>query len=326
MPARTVAVLLLAVAVAVRVSPDTAVPATCARAFTVALATWGAVELSRLCARDATGVGPWLAGLLYGCGPVLMATALAQPRDALVASVLPWIALPLLKDRSGWSFAIWGSWLAVAAVGSPAWTIAALVVAVVTAFPRNRRDLPGALVWLGFAALAVAWSISGPAGTWTTSHGVAATTRYTGTLSLPGSAEQQWLWLTLILAGPVVVLAAAAVFSRGAGHPAVAFWCLGAAGLAVGGAAATTTGESYVDAALVLVSLASCLAWPPLMDHLGSVFSAGSDASGAVRVAAGIAAVAIAVSSAAGLLAGAHERGRPDTPLDQAIAGFSTQT
>lgn len=341
---RTAAVLAVAAAVAIRISPGDGVAVDAWRAFVTAAGTWGAVRFARHAAPTIVerSWSPWVAGVLYGCGPVLMSSALRAPLDALVYASLPWLALPLLRVSVGWRYAAPATGLTLAGLGSAPWTVAAVGVGLLAALPRRSTELGDSARWLAVALLASGWWVVA----WALDPSDLSVGRPgnlgDGLARAAGSAELGIGWAALVVGGPIVCAFAyllwweapgryrLAVAALLAGAAAVTLWYLSAAApsslpvakvisapdtlLAHGQA----TSSDVLGSGLALAALGGLLSWAPLTAHLL--------ARARTRHAlATIVLVVVAAVSAAGVLYAAHER-VPGSRFDHEMAGFSTQT
>ena len=337
---RSTAVAFLAAAVAVRISPGDGWSEVGWRVVVAVVAAVGAVRLARRCPIDPedTAWSPWIAGILFGCSPILMAGTLRTPFDALVYATLPWLAAPMTRASTGWRRAASALWLAFAGLGSAPWAVAAVLVGVLAALPRNRSDVGGSLRWLVLAAAAsswwvVAWLVGTDADA-TSSRDLAE-----GLARTAGSADLAPGWSALLLGAPVLTAAGFLLWRMPGRHRPVVFvlvlaaagsigWFLGVdvpSSLPVGGVevpdalAAHGVPESadVLAAGLALAGVGGLLSWVPLMAHL-------VPRARTRHLVASVMVVVIGVTSAAGVAYAAHER-VPGSRFDQEMAGASTQ-
>ena len=189
-------------------------------AVVLVLALVGAARLARTTqpsdGGDAVPWTSWVAALLFACSPVVVASALHAPGDALVAAVLPWVMVPLRRHEAGWRAAARSAaWLGLAGAGSPVWAVAALLVGAATAVAASRRRGGGARLvrWAALAAAASAWWVC--ALVWESLHGTGLaallsedpTTRTAAEALLLPTTEATWVVLAAV--GPVLVAVAA---------------------------------------------------------------------------------------------------------------------
>lgn len=323
-------------------------------ASVLVLAVVGARRLASLTgsgpARDGgESWAPWGAALVFACGPVLVTTAADAPLDGLVAALLPWVLLPVLRGDRGWRGAARSAaWLGPSVVAAPAWGLTLVLSAGVTAVVVWRSAAGQLLRWALLASLGLAaW---GAVALWEAARSTAVTTLLPDpdTRGLLGQAlgHPSWgvAWLLLLVAGPLLVVVAALVLrggppvapteGEGPAVPAlravlVALLVVGALpllGLLVGlrlpvtAVSAAAGPPALLAPALVVWVVAAVLAWGPVVEHLRWRVDDLVAAPRSRAQALALLALAGLVLSAVGVPLAARER-----PADPAVAGVADQ-
>lgn len=300
------------------------------RVLVLLLALIGAVKLARTAmpraateqSGDVEPWTPWVAAVLYACGPVLLAAAVSAPLNGLVAASLPWLVVPLLGEDRGWrAAASSAACVGLAGVATPAWALTTLVAGALVAAPRSRRDVGQFARWLLLAVLASAWWLA--ALIWELRYAADLTAlarasgREEGLRAALGAQDWPTVWLVLVLLGPVAVAVGSLVLRVGrhrlvvgnlvAAAAVTAFlpvdWQLPVLGITTGAATAGSWGPL-----LTWVWLAGLLAWCPVVEELrGRVAQPGSEGWSRERVAVAATAVVLVGAAAAGPVLSARE-------------------
>ncbi|ROR91414.1 4-amino-4-deoxy-L-arabinose transferase-like glycosyltransferase [Nocardioides aurantiacus] len=322
-----------------RLADAVGVPGTAAQAawtaLVLVLAVVGARRLASVASPAAAGESwaPWVAALVYACGPVLVATGVDAPLDGLVAALLPWVLLPVVRRDRGWAGAARSTaWLGLAGVGTPVWSLLVLAAGLLAAVVVWRRDLRQLLRWVLLAALASTWW--GVVTVWEARRATVVTDvlpdadlRLQVAQAL-GRPAWSLVWLLLLALAPAAVAVAGVVVARGRPERLLVGGLLGlgtllvASGLSSGfrvpvlAPAALGGAPAALAPALALWSAAAVLAWGAVVDglrwHLDDLVRPPRS-----RTQAGaLLACAALVLSAAGVALAALER-----PTDPAAAG-----
>ena len=235
---------------------------------------------------DAAGSwAPWVAAVVYACGPVLVVTSVEAPLDGLVAAVLPWVLLPVVRRDEGWAGAARSAaWLGLAGVATLAWSVLVLAAAAVTVVAVWRTAPRQILRWTVLAALASAWWAT--VAVWELRHATAVTA------VLPDAGPSQLLaeslgrpswalgWLLLVLVGPLAVAVAGLVLApvrdrRVVVLSLVLLGALPALALLTGAWRFPVTASAVQDGStaalaptLAVWGVAAVLAWTPVTEHL----------------------------------------------------------
>lgn len=330
-------------------------------AMVLVLAVVGARRLASVTGAPATADqdatwAPWVAALVFACGPVLVTTGVDAPLDALVAALLPWVLLPVVRGDRGWRGAARSAaWLGPCVVGAPAWGFALLLSAGLTAAVVWRSAVGQLLRWVLLAVSAVAaWAA---VAVWEARHATAVTSLLPDpdARDLLGQAlgHPSWgvVWLLLVAIGPVLVVVSASVLgvgptvarTDGAAGPAgpsvravlVALLAVGALpllGLLVGlrlpvtAVAAAAGAPALLAPSLVVWGVAAVLAWRPVVDHLRWRLDdlRAAPRSGAQALAL-LATVGVVLSVVVVPLAVMERPAEPDGSTGTAVAGADPQ-
>lgn len=317
-------------------------------ALVLVVAVVGARRLASAAARPGDDSwAPWVAALIYACGPVLVATAARAPLDGLVAAVLPWVLLPLVRrDRGVAGAARSAAWLGLVGVGSPHWSVSALAAGLLAAV-LVWRGQPGQLVrWLVLAALSSAWWCV--VLVWEARRATVVTELFahSGVRDLLGDAvgRPDWslFWLVVIALGPLAVAVAALVLRPERLERGVV-GALVVVALVVGLAQASGAWLPPVLAPSVLNGnagtfgpvlawwgLAALLAWGPVTEDVRSRLDGlVLPPAGGRQLVPGVVASAVALSCLAGVAVAVQEpatASTSDSPdLWQNVAAWSEQ-
>lgn len=294
------------------------------RVAVVVLAVLGAVRVARTVSGRDSWV-PWAGAVLYGCGPVLVATLLGSPLDGLAVAVLPWVLIPVLKGRRGWAAAAASTaWVGLAGMAHPLWAGTVLATGLLVVLVRARHEPAETGRWAVMAAIASAWWLA--AAVWEIGRApdgadlLAPTSFLAGlreALGLPGAGSP---WVVLAGAG-LVLLPLAALGLRVPGLPrsSVVLLVAGVLGLVLWGGgwalpplslAPASSPPALLAPPLAVLAVAALLAWSSLAHHLLDGVRAQRADRGlpSVRAAAVlVVGVVVAVTSSAGFVAAAQE-------------------
>lgn len=294
-------------------------------ALVLVLAVVGARRLASVASPPATAQSwaPWVAALVYACGPVLVATGVDAPLDGLVAALLPWVLLPVVRRDRGWTGAARSAaWLGLAGVGTPVWSLAVLAPGLLAAVVVWRRNLRQLLRWVLLAALASGWWCAvavweGRRATVVTDVLPDADLRLQVAQAL-GRPAWSLAWLLLLALAPAAVAVAGLVATRGRPERLLV------AGLLVLGALSAAAGLSgavpvlapaalggppaVLAPALALWSAAAVLSWGALADRLRWRLDDLAAPPRSWTQAGALLAAAALVVSAAGVAVAALER------------------
>lgn len=290
---------------------------------------------------------PWVGGVIWACGPVLVTTLVRAPGDGLAVAVVPWVLTPLLGARVGWRAAARSAaWLGLAGAGSPHWALAALGAGLAAAAAGSRR--PGGVrllvSWSVLAAAASAWWVA--AYVWEASYAtdVGGLLDQDPDLGVVGTAlglpDAAWVSAVVLLAPLVVAGAALVLRVDGDRAVVVGLLVLSFALAVVPGAwpsllpvpASSVVSTDGVPApwlvVVALVGLAALLAWTPAVDHVATRLPQwtrpGAPTAQSVVTVAALAAVAVASASGPVLAARSQSSGTgPDQRTWAAVAEWS---